>query len=138
LNLEQLVIKTWLEADMTQTSSQCTMGASILPKDVYRPRHADDSSRAQNHKPTLRPSRFLSSLMAHTLSLFIALHPLRKTHTQRTKGKKRERRDMHVGSGICRESAALVKTQWQAGWRQRGGHPTPHTGVQCVWRAQSL
>lgn len=109
----------------------------LYHKGVCHPRHTDDSGRAQSHKPIFRPSRFLSSLMPHTLSLFICLHPSRK-HTERAKGKKREKRYMHVRSEICRESAAPAKTQWQAGWRQRGSHPTPHSGVQCVWRARSL
>lgn len=71
----------------------------------------------------------------HILFLSLSLYILYAKHTERAKGKK-ERRDMHVGSGICRESAAPAKTQWQAGWRQRGGHPTPHRSSVCLARLE--
>ncbi len=100
----------------------------LYHKGVCHPRHTDDSGMAQSHKPIFLPSRFLSSLMPHTLSLFICLHHHANTH-RKSERKKREKRYMHVRSGICRESAAPAETRWQAGWRQRGGHPTPHSGV---------
>lgn len=76
------------DSDFLSLSASWGHPSYLYHKGVCHPRHTDDSGRA--HKPIFRPSRFLSSLMPHTLSLFICLHPSCK-HTERAKGRKKKR-----------------------------------------------
>ncbi|ROL49618.1 Zinc finger MIZ domain-containing protein 1, partial [Anabarilius grahami] len=136
---EQLVIKKWLEADMTQTSSvSASWGhpSYLYHKGVCCPRHADDSGRAQSHKPTLGPSHFLSSLMPHTLSLFIGLRPSCK-HTQKMQMEKERERICTSGQGFVEK----VQPQRKPSDRQDGDrgaatrHHTPEFSVSGALRA---
>lgn len=93
----------------------------LYHKGVCHPRHTDDSGMAQSHKLIFLPSRFLSSLMPHTLSLFICLHHHANTHRK----SKRERRDICMsGQGFVEK----VQPQRKPSDRQDGdrGAATRH------------
>lgn len=126
------------DSDFLSLSASWGHPSYLYHKGVCRPRHADDSGRAQSHKPILRPSRFLSSLMPHTLSLFICLHPSRKHTPKERKGKKEREEICTSGQGFVEK----VQPQRKASDRQDGDrgaatrHHTPEFSVSGALRAR--
>lgn len=124
------------DSDFLSVSASWGHPSYLYHKGVCCPRHADDSGRAQSHKPTLRPSHFLSSLMPHTLSLFIGLHPSRK-HTQKMQMEKERERICTSGQGFVEK----VQPQRKPSDRQDGDrgaatrHHTPEFSVSGALRA---
>lgn len=72
--------------------------------------------------------------MLRTLLRSFSLY-LSPSHTHRTCKKKKTDRGDFVG-WVREKVQPQRKIQWQAGWRQRGGHPTPHAGVERLAHPQ--